>query len=449
MKLRTYLRTAYLLGPVSVLRAFRYRLGLKLGLNPVKRLKADPVEGPYFFAPTETDSTLTAPSHWHNEAWGFGHIHIAVRDKPPNWHTNILTGQKIPNPTRPWWQIPDFDPNAGDIKGVWEISRFDWVIAFAQQAFTGNKSALTRLNNWLHDWCLKNPPYKGPNWKCGQEASIRVMHLAMASLILRQQKHPSPQVLSVVRQHLRRIAPTITYAIAQNNNHGTSEAAALFIGGSWLRLHGDPNGRRWESVGRKWLENRAKRLIEDDGSFSQYSVNYHRVMLDTYCMAEIWRRANRLNEFSRTLSGKLRQATEWLHHMVIPHNGDAPNIGANDGARLLQLTSTEYRDFRPTVYTASALFCQYEAFSPHTASNDPFRWLGLDTEHNSNKSRFDYSSIILSDGGYAILRTINATVIIRLANFHYRPSHADCLHIDFWVAGENILRDGGDRKSVV
>ena len=75
--------------------------------------------------------------------------------------------------------------------------------------------------------------------------------------------------------HLRRIAPTIRYAIAQDNNHGTSEAAALFIGGTWLALLGEPAGRRWAVRGRRWLEDRAGRLIGVDGSFSQYSLNYH------------------------------------------------------------------------------------------------------------------------------------------------------------------------------
>lgn len=40
------------------------------------------------------------------------------------------------------------------------------------------------MNLWLNDWCENNPPYLRVNWKCGQEASIRVMHLIMAAYIL-------------------------------------------------------------------------------------------------------------------------------------------------------------------------------------------------------------------------------------------------------------------------
>ena len=50
-------------------------------------------------------------------------------------------------------------------------------------------------------------------------------------------------------------------------------------------------------MGRYWLENRVAHLVEPDGSFSQYSINYHRVLLDTLCMVEIWRRAINLPMF--------------------------------------------------------------------------------------------------------------------------------------------------------
>ena len=75
----------------------------------------------------------------------------------------------------------------GDIKLIWEQSRMDWVLAFAQRARNGDQKSLGRLNTWLVHWLEKNPPYFGANWKCGQEASIRVIHLCCAALILGQE----------------------------------------------------------------------------------------------------------------------------------------------------------------------------------------------------------------------------------------------------------------------
>lgn len=444
MKFLSYFRTALALGPISVFRAFRYRIGLKTGLNPVKRLRAAPTRGPYFFIPSEISSSLTPSDSWHTTAYAFGHIPLAITDTPPNWHTNVFTGKMLHEPLRPWWVISDFDPSVGDIKGIWELSRLDWALAFAQQASAGDLNSLSRLNNWLEDWCQHNPPYLGPNWKCGQEASIRVMHLAMAALMLRQTTSTAPALLSLIRQHLDRIVPTITYAMAQDNNHGTSEAAALYIGGSWLALNGDAKGKQLQGMGKRWLENRANYLIAADGTFSQYSVTYHRVMLDTYSMVEIWRRHQTLPAFSYSLYEKLHSATRWLYAMVDPSNGDAPNIGANDGARFFPLANTDYRDFRPSLHLAGTLFCNQSMYPPDKDTENPLIWVTLHSESAEPPPEAEPpKSQLFDQGGFAVLRKKTAMAILRYPRFRFRPSHADCMHVDFWLNGENLLRDAG------
>src|SRR3546814_20563580 len=93
---------------------------------------------------------------------------------------------------------------------------------------------------WLEDWCVRNPPYRGPNWKCAQEASIRLLHLATTGLILGQVRETRVPLRALVLTHVRRSAATMSLAVAQANNHATPETAAFFIGGRWL----DANGRR-------------------------------------------------------------------------------------------------------------------------------------------------------------------------------------------------------------
>ena len=93
---------------------------------------------------------------------------------------------------------------------------------------------------------------------------------------------PAPALTDFVCQHAERIAPTMLYAVAQDNNHGTSEAAALYVAGLFLARHGDAAaGRRYAALGRRWLEERIGRLVMPDGLFSQRPTNYHRLMLDT------------------------------------------------------------------------------------------------------------------------------------------------------------------------
>ncbi|MEO4015018.1 heparinase II/III family protein [Pseudomonas rossensis] len=435
----TKLTSIVALGIPNLVRVFLYRMGLKFGLSPVLRLKGSVQTGPFFIERAYSSSNMALPIQWETTALLFSHWSYPITAAAPDWHRNPLTGVRVEKSDRNWWEIPDFDSRLGDIKMVWECSRLDWLLAFAQRVKAGEKNSLIRLESWLADWCSKNPPYKGANWKCGQEASIRVMHLAMASLILEQTGEATTSLLGLIKQHLKRIEPTISYAMAQDNNHGTSEAAALYIGGSLLVHNNHAEGSEWARKGSYWLENRARRLIGVDGSFSQYSLNYHRVMLDTFSMVEVWRSHLNLPRFSETWYARAAAATNWLRAMVREENGDAPNLGANDGARLLQLSQSGYRDFRPSVQLAMNLFLGKKAFGEGNW-NEPIRWLGLkesfDTAAPQNSQVFD-------EGGFAVLRNKNAMAMLRYPRFRFRPSQADALHVDLWVGGNNLLRDAG------
>ncbi|KJZ27718.1 heparinase II/III family protein [Pseudoalteromonas fuliginea] len=430
-------KTALGLGLPNLARVFTYQLGLKTGFNKVKNITSEIKSGD-FFTPY-VGPTVNSPC---NAQWFNKHTYFGVesgRAEIPNWHQSCLNKELTPCDI-PWYLIGDFDEQLGDIKGVWEASRFDWVVSFAQQVASGDKGALIKLNVWVTGWVKSNPPYNGVNWKCGQEASIRVMHLALAALLLKQTQNTTPALLSLIKAHLKRISPTVMYAVAQDNNHGTSEAAALYIGGSWLVLNGDNDGVKWQKQGLKWLENRSKKLIETDGSFSQHSVNYHRVMLDTYSFSEVWRQKHSLPSFSEPLYIKLKAATNWLFYFTDSISGDAPNLGANDGARLIPLTSTDYRDFRPSVQLASTLFFKKAAYNFSGDFNVPLKWLKLEKPNQciANKVAKDFT-----DGGYTYLSAANAALYFNYPMFKFRPSQSDALHIDFWLNDQNIFRDGG------
>ena len=46
-------------------------------------------------------------------------------------------------------------------------------------------------------------------------------------MVLGQDAKPEQGMIDFISTHLQRIEPTISYALAQQNNHGTSEAALL------------------------------------------------------------------------------------------------------------------------------------------------------------------------------------------------------------------------------
>lgn len=431
------------LGLINLFRALWYRLKLKSGHFEKQLPVGDSVTGS-FYAPTdfskakikarrevvkETDDTTLFG--WH--ALSLGQL--------PDWHRSVLNENSLENNHQHWSLIADFSSGVGDIKGVWEPSRFTWILNLvANYLSTQDIKDLETLNNWVTDWSEQNPVNSGANWKCAQEASFRVMHLAAGALLL-EQRTPSNPMAKIVKQHLQRIAPTLGYAKAQDNNHGTSEAAAMFVGASWL-LQIEPEDTElqfWYRMGREYLAERMLRLVMSDGSFSQYSVTYHRVMLDTYSLAELWRRYLALPAFPKSVIERAAKAARWLYLLTEPESGDAPNLGTNDGAHILNYLDVEYRDFRPTVELASMLFADRTAYSG-SLHQGLCHLFSLPT-HQRMLSKPKVKAF--RRGGYGLLFSEHAWCCLRVPTFQFRPAQADNLHLDLWVKGQNVLRDGG------
>lgn len=437
MSLKLKAQTAKDLGVFNLVRVAIYQIGVRSGLNPVKRLSQAPISG-LLFRPMASLSHSDCVEQYKLSPFGWL---PKLSTSELRWDQSVLTEHRFSEMNKPWFCLTDFDSNVGDIKGIWEASRFDWALGLARDYLAGRDAALEELNATVRSWMDQNTPYLGPNWKCGQEASIRVMHLAFTAKLLNQVHNSEPALLALIKAHLQRIAPTISYAVAQDNNHGTSEAAALFIGGSWLIINGDKSGACWQKQGRKWLENRAKHLVAKDGTFSQYSVNYHRVMLDTYSMAELWRRELELDPFTRELTEKIGLATLWLYQLIEPSTGDAPNLGHNDGARLLQLSDSDYRDFRPSVQLASVIFLQATAWQKKGKYDEALSLLQL---KKPEKALQEPTSFHFQHGGYIGFRNeTGAFVLFNYPKFQFRPAQNDALHVDLWLDGINLLRDGG------
>ena len=269
---------------------------------------------------------------------------------------------------------------AADIKRCWELSRWGWAPLLARAwRLSGDSRYFDALNAWILSWCQANPVNAGCNWLCGQEASIRLLHALQSWQLIDGlvSPNPNPERAAFVFVHLQRIAATVRYAQAQDNNHWVSEAAALFIGGEWLATTASTHvevGRRWATAGRRALELSVDRLVLRDGSFSQHSLVYHRLVLDTLSLVELWCRWLDLKPFSERFYERCHAALVWFESMVDPISGDGPNLGSNDGAFCFQLHSQPYRDFRPTLQLASVLFRGNTALPPGPGMSHCIGW---------------------------------------------------------------------------
>jgi len=365
---------------------------------------------------------------------------------PPEW----LHDFRGPRSQNHWTQVSEF--GGGDIKRVWEPSRFDVVPVLAAAIIVDPQEEpapvrLDDLNDWFASWVRANPANAGPNWRCAQETALRLINTLIADRLLREQgaRHAA-SLERFVKEHCARIRPTMMYAVAQDNNHATSEAVALYVGGGWLARFATGNAREYGrgcmQIGRRAFEHSTRRLVLPDGSFAQHSVNYHRLFLDTACVFELFRREFSDRALAVEVHHSLDLAARWLADFTDPVSGDAPNLGANDGARLLQLARSTYRDFRPHVQLAAALLSGVRAWpsvAPE-ATDDLLFWFGVPRPTEALAAT---GSRLFPEGGYALLVDNDLRVFVRLPVFRFRPSHSDILHLDVWWKGENITRDGG------
>jgi hypothetical protein len=444
-------RTAYRLGPANILRVLAYRTAVRTGFYRRSLPAGRPISGAFiaFAAGAGQPPEGSTDDYWKAQAelvmaGRLRPFSDQIRDCgfPPDWGSNVITGNAAVASDLHWTRMAPMGRPGDDVKGYWELSRFDGLIALTLGWLDSKDPRIADAwNLWLSDWSQANPANIGVNWLCGQETGLRLLQtLLCAELVaLRSGSQALEPLERFAVEHCRRIEPTMLYAVAQDNNHGTTEAAALYVAGGWLRRRGHRRqADRWMELGRHWLERLAARLIMPDGSFAQHSVNYHRLVLDTLSLVEFWRRRLDDRAFSDRFRSRFRAAADWLMALTDPDSGNAPNLGANDGARIAVLHRLAYRDFRPSIALAHAL--SGGAGLPDGPWNEPLAWLGLDLPPSGKTV---WSSGLLPDGGYAKLVRGHAWCLLRLPGFRFRPSQCDVLHLDLWHRGLNVLRDGG------
>jgi len=361
---------------------------------------------------------------------------------PPNWHFNPFSGDELPL-DRHWSQISDF--GNGDIKVIWELNRFGFTYSLVRAYWrSGDDSYPELFWRLVDDWRINNPPQQGANWKCGQEISFRVMAWCFGFYGFLESSSSTPERVANLAQMIavsgERIKANINYALSQRNNHGISEGLGLWTIG--LLFPEYRFAEEWRKLGREILEKLSRDLIYEDGSFSQHSMYYQRLMLHDYLWAI---RLGDLNNQSlpQTVKQKIALAGEFLYQVQDEVTGKAPNYGSNDGSLILPLNNCDYQDFRPVVQAINFLLHKKRCFDSGPWDEDLLWLFGPDSLNTplEDKNRAD---LIAESGGYYTLRTSKGFALVRCCeSFKHRPGHADMLNVDIWWRGQNIALDAG------
>ena len=381
---------------------------------------------------------------------------------PPNWYKDYFSnvtvsdseGSLLPQSeilrfaqndiTKHWSQLSD--DSAIDIKFIWEPNRFAFIYTLARAyAATHNEEYPEAFWTLIEDWAKHNPPNTGPNWMDGQEIALRLMAWTFGYNAFINSSSSTPQrkeqfILYVAAQ-TERIYKNIHYAISTRSNHTISEAFGLWLVG--LLFPELKDSEKYLSLGNQLLEQEAINQIFPDGSYSMYSLNYHRFILHIYLYAI---RLGEINHspFSTQLQNSIAKSVESLSQLIDPQTGEMPVYGSNDGALVLPLNNCDFTDYRPLLQLGWYITKKEFLFESGPWDEDVF-WLCnvVRAERSASAVEAQGSTLSFHHGGIYLLRNKNSQAILRCTDFTSRPSHADQLHMDLWIHGQNIAVDAG------
>mgnify|MGYP001185053404 CR=1 FL=1 len=340
-----------------------------------------------------------------------------------------------------WTQIPSYDKSIGDIKYIWEKSRFCYVQDIIRYDYHFEQDSSAFVLDEILDWIDKNPLNQGPNYICSQEISLRLLNWTLAlqfykNTIDLSESNFSKIIESVYGQilHVEKNLNFSRYLV--RNNHAITECFLLYLAGQVYPFFKEANYLK--KKGKRLLDKELLYQIYEDGSYIQHSHNYHRVTIQ---MATWYLQTAKTAKDSikpRVIERLEKTSTFLLNHRQ--KGGQLPNYGANDGALFFNLSNTEYSNFSPQI---AAFRAALGLPINYTEVGEDIHWYGL-------KAKIDTAILApifkAETTGYYVLRKGDLTVCIRCGDHPDRPSQADNLHLDIWKDGKNIFWDSGSYK---
>ena len=359
---------------------------------------------------------------------------------PIDWQLNPITGKRC-DESQKWYKIPDFDIERGDIKVIWEASRFSHFISLSRAyLLTRDSKYYEAFSLQLKEWLKKNPYGYGANYKCSQECSLRMVNTLLAYAVFNEvgvaSDADASNVKDLVDRCYRKVLSNFFYAYkCIKNNHTISELLGMIVGS-------------WCCKDQKRLD-KAYSILDDviceqftkDGGYHQFSFNYQRLALqDIECVLSI--RSQTKKTISQKSIDRIERAA-FLMYQCQDETGDMPNYGSNDGALVFPVTSCGYRDFRPVINTVYALSTGKQLFDGGNYQEE-LVWFsgGKGIQEYSTQLTERYSSQF-TDAGLFTFRGRKSWAMVVANDYTSRPAHMDQFHLDLWVDGINVLCDTG------
>lgn len=362
--------------------------------------------------------------------------------EPNDWLTNLSSGYHY-DVRKHWTEIPDFDPVYGDIKYVWERSRFSFLQTILRYDAQNGSDSSTWVFNQMESWIDHNPINQGPNYRCSQETSLRLFNWILALYFYKDAESLTQnrwsKILFYIYWQIKHVRENINYSrIIVRNNHAITETLLLYTAGLLFPFFEEAS--EWKESGKKWFEEEIEYQIFEDGGYLQFSFNYHRVVIQLLTWAIALSEKHK-EKWSAVVYERAHASLNLLVNCQDQTSGRLPNYGSNDGSLFFNWNDASFRDFRPAL---DSLHFLLTGRSLYKHSYEDRVWFGID------RGIMNLKPLTLNNGtqsfpkaGIFTFRKNDLLIFINCVTYKVRPLQADNLHLDLWYKGENLLVDGG------
>lgn len=360
-----------------------------------------------------------------------------------DWVTNPDTGYHY-DINKHWSEIEDLSSEAGDIKYTWEKSRFSYLYTIMRYDYHFDEDHAEFAFHEIIDWIEKNPINQGPNYKCSQEISLRILNWTFALYFYRNSKNLTEeifqQMMHSIYWQICHVRSNINFSrISVRNNHAITETLTLYL--TSLLYPFFPGADERKKKGKNWFEEEIAYQIYEDGTFLQFSMNYHRVVVQLLTWSIGLAELNH-EKYEDVVYDRAYKSMDFLYQCQEESNGWLPNYGSNDGALFFKLSQNDYRDYRPQL---DALHQMLTGKKLYTDDYEDKGWYGVKIDKYPAITR-KYGIISYPVSGYYLIREKETLTFVHCGDYKDRPAHADNMHVDIWHQGENVLLDAGSYK---
>jgi Heparinase II/III-like protein/Heparinase II/III N-terminus len=376
----------------------------------------------------------------------FGHGLVAV-GTPPAWNLDPLTGR--PWPTGFHRRLDVFDiQHPTDVKLVWELSRLRHCLALAQGAVVlDSEEAIEALELDIADWRARNPVGWTVNWTVAMEVALRAVNLICIDGVLlagnRELQNRAGLVASLY-QHGWFLRRNLEISDV-NGNHFLANAVGLIWLGAYFGEVGEAS--EWLSLGVEMTLRASQEQVLEDGLDHEGSVPYHLLVLEMF-LAAYAATGKQLAGAEHAIGSLLDAAV-----LLTDERGQVPDLGDDDGGRVLAFSDTPSQDARRVLALGAALL-QHPGSAKRSRGGDheDAIWLAgpsplVAAMALERSARPTAAPTHLPAGGLVVMGQGKDRVVVDVGTVGFRGrgghGHLDALSFVAWLDGELAIRDSG------